>query len=185
MDRKEFLKCTFKGAASLMALPCCLGQLQAAEEKPAGPAASCDAASLRDWLTQFIQREETQLGRPALIKLLEERGRACCSALDFRQNLIKDSQGSGEKLVELMGKIVGPENCRQEGNTVNLIYPVNHCVCGSNPKRPAAPDDPYCDCSKANNQKIFEIVTGKPVRVEVAESVRRGGAQCRFIIHLG
>jgi hypothetical protein len=185
MDRKEFLKCTLKGAVSLMAFPCCLGQLHGAEEPTATPSASCDASALRDWLTQFIRREETQLGRPALIKLLEERGRACCSALDFRQKLIKDSQGSGEKLVELMGKIVGPDNAKLEGNKVTLIYPVNQCVCGWNPKRPATADDPYCDCSKANNQKIFEIVTGKPVRVEVAESVRRGGQNCRFIIHLG
>ncbi len=185
MDRKEFLKCTMKGAAGLMALPCCLGAILEAEEKPASPAGGCDPAALREWLTQFIRREETQLGRPALIKLMEERGKACCNALDFRQKLIKDSQGSGEKLVELMGKIVGPENSRLEGNQVTLIYPVKECVCGWNPKRPAAADDPYCDCSKANNQRIFEVVTGKPVRVEVAESVRRGGKQCRFLIHIG
>ncbi len=51
-------------------------------------------------------------------------------------------------------------------------------------KRPPSPDDPYCDCSKANNQALFETVTGKPARVEVTESPRRGGSRCRFVIHL-
>ena len=125
------------------------------------------------------------MSRDALIKLMEERGRACCRALDFRQKLIQDSQGNVDRLVDLMGKIVGSENCRREGKLVTLIYPSGHCVCGWSPKRAPMPDDPYCDCSKANNQLLFETVSGKPVRVEVADSPRRhAGARCRFLIYL-
>ena len=98
--------------------------------------------------------------------------------------MLENSHGSVDKLVELMGEKVGVENCRREGNTVTLIYPVSQCVCGWNPQRPMNPNDPYCDCSAANNQLLFETVHGKPVSVKVAESQRRNGAHCKFIIQL-
>jgi hypothetical protein len=144
-----------------------------------------DAKAVRQFLSDFLLKEEASLNRDTLVKLMEQRGRACCRALDFRQKLIRDSQGSLDKLVESMDKIVGAGNCRREGNLVTLIYPVDKCVCGWNPRRAPSAEDPYCECSKANNQLLFETVAGKPVRVEVAESRRRGGACCRFLIHLG
>jgi len=185
MDRKEFLKNTFKGAVAAAVLPCCAGLLQADTAKCAEPAPSCDAAFLRDWLSNFVAKEEPKLGRDAAVKLLEERGRACCRSLEFRQKLIKDSNGSLEKLVELMGKIVGPENCHLEGNKVTLIYPTDRCRCGWSPQRAPTPDDPYCECSKSNNQYLFEIVTGKKVQAEITESPRRGQSHCKFIIQVG
>jgi hypothetical protein len=185
MDRKEFLKVTAKGAVVGFMLPCCAGQAATEAAKCAEPAASCDAAFLRDWLSEFVPREESTLGRVAVVKLLEERGRACCRSLEFRQKLIRDSNGSLERLVELMGKIVGPENCRLEGKTVTLIYPRDKCGCGWNPQRAIAPDDPYCECSKSNNKYLFEIVTGKKVQARVTESPRRGQSHCKFIIQIG
>jgi hypothetical protein len=35
-----------------------------------------------------------------------------------------------------------------------------------------------------SNQTIFETALGKAVKVEVAESFRRGGKQCHFVVHL-
>jgi hypothetical protein len=129
MDRKEFLRNTFKGAVAAAVLPCCSGLLQADTGKCTEPAPSCDAAFLRDWLSNFVAKEEPKLGHEAVVKLLEERGRACCRSLDFRQKLIKDSNSSLERLVELMGKIVGPENCRLEGNKL-FIPPTAVAVAG-------------------------------------------------------
>ncbi len=178
MDRKTFLLSLAVAGAGL---PC---HAQAESGKCDDAQCTSDARAVREFLSGFLRREEPTLGRDALVKLMEERGRACCRALDFRQKLIQDSAGSLDKLVELLGKIVKPENCRREGDLVTLIYPSGQCVCGWSPKRPPTPDDPYCECSKANNQLIFETVGGKPVRVEVAESPRRGGARCRFLIRL-
>src|SRR3974377_1569363 len=170
MDRKTFLKSLAVGGA---VLPCCPGLAAAETGKCADAACVSDAKAVRDFLSAFLQKEERGLNRDALVKCVEERGRACCRALDFRQKLIQDSQGSVDKLVELMGKIVGEANCRREGDKVTLVYPAGRCVCGWRPEGPPSPDDPYCECSKANNRTLFETVTGKPVRVEVAESPRR------------
>ncbi|MGC1463297.1 MAG: hypothetical protein WA802_13920 [Terracidiphilus sp.] len=143
-----------------------------------------DANAVRAFLTEFLIEEDANLDHGTLLKLMQRRGRACCRALDFRQKLIDDSQGSVEKLVEQMGKIVGAENCTRSGDTVTLVYPVDKCVCGWNPQRPVNPKDPYCDCSAANNQLLFSTVSGKPVSVKVVESQRRNGVRCRFAIQL-
>jgi len=185
MDRKAFLQTTFSCAVAGMVLPCLSGFVQADTTTNPQPS-SADAAFLRGWLSDFVAANELMMDRAALVKLLEERGRACCRALDFRQKLIRDSNGSLEKLVELMGKIVGPENCRLKGKTVTLIYPTNgKCVCGWSPQR-AVPqaDDPYCECSKSNNQHLFETVTGKKVTARVTESPRRGQRNCKFVIQV-
>ena len=143
-----------------------------------------DAGAVRQFLTDFLVNEEHSLDHDALLKLMKQRGRACCRTLEFRQKLIAESNGNLDKLVELMGKIVGAENCRRDGDKITLVYPVDHCVCTLNPKRPVSPDDPYCNCSAANNQLLFETVAGKPVSVKVVESPRRGGKNCRFILNL-
>jgi len=182
MDRKTFL---WNVLAAGAVLPCCSQADQADTGRCGDAKCMSDAGAVRQFLSGFLPKVENSFSRDDLVRLMEERGRACCRALEFRQKLIQDSQGSMDKLVELMGKIVGPENCRREGNLVTLIYPAGQCVCGWSPQRPPRPDDPYCECSKANNQLLFETVAGKPLRVEVADSPRRhAGARCRFLIHL-
>lgn len=182
MDRKSFLKGLAVAGATL---PCWSSFAETKTGKCEGATCMSDNSAVRQFLTDFLSEEDATLDHDALLKLMKQRGRACCRSLEFRQKLIDDSHGSLDNLVELMGKIVGAENCRREGNTVILIYPVSKCVCGWNPQRPTDPNDPYCNCSAANNQLLFETVSGKTVNVNVAESPRRGGAHCRFIIHLG
>jgi hypothetical protein len=181
MDRMTFLK-TLAGAGAV--LPVLSISATAETGKCDKPTCMSDAAAVRQFLSGFLAQEEATLDRPALVKLMQQRGQACCRALQFRQGMIQQSQGSLDKMVELMGKIVGAENCRRSGDTVNLVYPVTKCVCGWSPSRPPTPDDPYCECSAANNQLLFQSVTEKKVTVKVLESPRRGGTNCRFLIHL-
>ena len=183
MDRKVFLKNAL-GCVGCIVLPSAAVTKISAADPPAAAGPVLDAAALREWLSQFVAKQEGHMNREALVTLLEERGRACCKALTFRQDLIRDSKGSVDRLVELMGKIVGPENCTRQGNLVTLVYPVQKCVCGWSPQRAPMADDPYCECSKANNQMLFETVSGKPVKVQVVESARRNGKPCRFLIQL-
>jgi len=181
MDRKTFLKSL---AAAGFSLPCLSRAAMAETGKCRDAKCMSDSGAVRQFLSDFLEKEETNLSADTLLKLMQERGQACCRALDFRQKLIDDSQGSIDKLVELMGKIVGPENCRREGNKITLIYPTAKCVCGWSPVRSPSPNDPYCNCSAANNQLLFATVAGKPVTVKVTESPRRGGQHCKFEIQL-
>ena len=181
MDRKTFLKSliVLGAAAPCMSMP-------ASEKTGKCEDAQCtsDAAAVRQFLSGFIREQETSIDRATLVKLMRERGRACCRNRKFRQDLIDQSAGNLDKLVELMGKIVGPPNCTRSGNTITLVYPVTKCVCGGNPDRPPMPHDPYCECSAENNRILFETVAGKPVTSKVIESPRRGGVHCTFQLTL-
>ena len=177
MDRKTFLKSlVVLGAAA----PC--GRIAEATNvgKCADSTCMSDAGAVRQFLSDFLRDEEKNLDRATLVKLMKQRGRACCKNLKFRQDLIAESAGDLDKLVELMGKIVGAANCTRSGNTVMLVYPVSKCVCGWSPERAPMPDDPYCECSAENNRTLFETVAGRPVSAKVVTSPRRGGERCTF-----
>jgi hypothetical protein len=186
MDRKTFLKSlvTIGAAVPCLSLAERAGAAAADTGKCDGGTCQSDAGTVRQFLSDFVRKEEKNLDRETLRKLMVQRGRNCCRNLQFRQDLITKSNGDVDKLVELMGKIVGPDNCRRAGNQVTLTYPVTKCVCGWSPDRPPMPDDPYCDCSAANNQALFETVSGRPVGVKVLESPRRGGVHCVFQLQL-
>ncbi|WP_109488063.1 hypothetical protein [Occallatibacter savannae] len=181
MDRKTFLKSL---VVLGVAVPC--GRIAGAANDGACEDAKCmaDAGAVRQFLSDFLRKEEKNLDRATLVKLMQQRGRACCKNLKFRQDLIAESGGSVDKLVELMGKIVGPTNCTRSGNTISLVYPVSKCVCGWSPERAPMPDDPYCECSAENNRTLFETVAQRPVTANVLTSPRRGGAHCTFEIKL-
>src|SRR3974390_2746821 len=153
MDRRTILKSLATATASLPVLSIAA---KADTGRCENTACMSDASAIRQFLSDFLAREESSLDHETLVKLMKQRGSACCRALKFRQDLIEQSNGDVDKLVELMGKIVGAENCRRSGNQVTLIYPQGRCVCGWSPKRPATPNDPYCECSAANNQTIFQ-----------------------------
>ena len=181
MDRKTFLKSLVVLGA---AVSC--GLLAGASSVGLCGVLFClsDAGAVRHFLSDFLRDEEKNLDRATLVKLMQQRGRACCKNLKFRQDLIAQSAGNVDKLVELMGKIVGPANCTRSGNTVTLVYPVSKCVCGWSPERAPMADDPYCECSAENNRTLFETVAGKPVSAKVLTSPRRGGGHCTFEIKL-
>jgi len=187
IERRAFLQRALGCAATCLAAASLPDSLAAAPAGSVPPpdTATATAVAVHDWLTQFVTREEKNLDRAAVVKLLEQRGRFCCARLDFRRKLVADSHGDVDELVRLMGQIVGPANCRRDGDTITLVYPSGKCGCGWSPKRDPSPDDPYCDCSKANNQRLFEIVSGRPVQARVTDSPRRNGKPCRFVIQLG
>ncbi|HXS74989.1 MAG TPA: hypothetical protein VN753_02350 [Terracidiphilus sp.] len=181
MDRKTFLKSLVVLSA---AVPC--ARLGAAANDGVCENSNCmsNAGTVRGFLSEFLRKEEKNLDRATVIKLMKERGRACCKNLKFRQDLIHESAGNIDRLVELMGKIVGSANCTRSGDTITLVYPVSKCVCGWSPERPPMPDDPYCECSAENNRMLFETVAGRIVSAKVLSSPRRGGEHCTFELKL-
>ncbi len=42
----------------------------------------------------------------------------------------------------------------------------------------------FCNCSAGYYRAYWEIVLGKPVKVEVLDSVLKGGLECRFVVYL-
>ena len=97
------------------------------------------------------------------------------------------------QFVSRVAQYVGPENARREGDVVYFNYKQNpdglrlsdgYCLCPLVEDGPADLSATYCHCSVGYVAYLFEKNVGKPVRVELLESVRRGGKACRFAVHV-
>jgi hypothetical protein len=105
MDRRAILKSL---AATTAALPILSGAATTPDTgKCDSPACSSDASAVRQFLSDFLRKEEFNLDRKPLVKLMQERGRACCRALTFRQDLITNSKGDVDKPGGTHGKNCG------------------------------------------------------------------------------
>ena len=78
MDRKSFLKGLVVLGASM---PCASLASTAKLGKCEDSTCMSDAGAVRQFLSDFLRTEEKNLDRATLVKLMQQRGRACCQNL--------------------------------------------------------------------------------------------------------
>ena len=188
MDRKDFLK------KSLQLGLCCSGALVAigSGEIPGHAAAEPgeilsrvqqEKQFIENWLTDLLETIDSQLDEKTKVKLMEGCGRGCFRRHQFKRDLAKQGQGDLEKLLEALKQNFYIE---REGDLVHIRYGTSPdgCYCPVLRNRPAKPDDMHCNCTRATHQAIWEEALGRPFKVDIVETVRRGGKRCHFIVHL-
>ncbi len=187
MDRKEFFRKSLVGG-----LGCCAWMAWRASS-PDGLAAALPqdnaAASpdrrekefLQHWLEDLLGAMEASLDRPSRVKLMEACGRRCFERHSFKRDIAERGRGNLDKLVEAYKPTF---ECWREGDLVHIRFGETspRCYCPAANYRPARPEDVHCDCTRATHQAIFETALGHPVRVELIESLRRGGKTCHFVV---
>jgi hypothetical protein len=72
--------------------------------------------------------------------------------------------------------------CVARGTSFKVKYPTCYCPLASEIKEALSPT--YCNCSAGWLKEMYETVTVKPVKVEVLETIKRGGQACRFNVIL-
>lgn len=191
MKRSEFLQRTSQWACgSCLALV--LGREAAqAGEAEAPPATPVDEALkvaryenqfTNNWLTDLFEAIDTELEPAEKLKLLEACGRGCFRRHAFKQEIAAAGRGDVEKLIEAYRKNFG---IRREGDLLHITYGGGKCYCPAARNRPARPNDLQCECTRATHQAIFEAAMGRRYRIELLETVRRGGTRCHLVVHLG
>ncbi len=88
--------------------------------------------------------------------------------------------GDAGKLIEAYRKNF---NTQRDGDLVHIRYD-DHCFCPAARNRPARPNDLHCECTRATHQTVFETALGRPIKVELLETIRRGGQTCHLVAHL-
>ncbi len=194
MDRKKFLCRTLQlglgcGAAGLGLEGVTPALAAAADGKPdAKPDEATIARMERDfvlnWLTDLLDTAEQQLDVATRIKLIEGCGRGCYRRHQFKQDIARDGQGDVDKLVAAYKRNF--EIWREGPDLVHIRYGETSasCYCPAAKNRPPKPGDLHCECTRTTHQTIFETALGRPIKVEVVESLRRGGKTCHFLVHL-
>jgi predicted hydrocarbon binding protein len=174
MDRKDFLRASLCLGAFCGARPAA-GQQENTAPPPPNP---CErkAEFTRLWIKRFMDELDVLIPEPQRIALMEARGRSCARAGPVR--LAEAHKGNLDAFIADLASHMGPEGVRREGNVVRVKYPTCYCPAVADLKE--ALSRTYCGCSVGWLKEMYETVTGKPVTVEVLETVKRGGAACRF-----
>lgn len=175
MNRKEFLQ---RGCCALAAVT----GLASAEE-PAKPAVDPEKEFLRGWMTDLFQIMEAQLDQPTKVKLMLGTGQGCYRRHSFKHDVVKAGEGDVDKLIVAYKRMC---EAWREGDLVHIRFgpEVKQCYCPAARFHPPVANDMHCECSRASNQTIFEKTLGRPIKVEIVESVRRGGKTCHFVAHV-
>ena len=193
MDRKDFLKKSI-GMCSFLALgpvaPCCA---EAGEGKTPGTPCEKKQDFAQIWVKRMFDILDSQLNDATRKKLMETMGETC-----YRGSL-GDAANETPKPLEIdalvagMRRYGGEEMARREGNTIYFQYIKNpdglrvadgFCLCPLVESGPPGLSGTYCQCSVGYVRAMFARLLGKPVQVELTESLKRGGKACRFTVHV-
>ncbi len=184
MDRKQFLCRTLQlGLGS-----CGLAALQTVAEGAQSPsdeltAARKEADFVRNWVSDLLDTMDEQLPREARVRLIEGCGRGCFRRHEFKRAIAEQGKGDVEKLIAAYKKNF---EVWREGDAVHVRYgeTSSRCYCPVVKGRARKADDLHCECTRSTHQSIFETALGRPIRVDVVETLRRGGRTCHFVAHL-
>ncbi len=172
MDRKEFLRACTGGLCA-----CAAALVPAAAAEPAK----------EDWRFGFIKRRYAKLltalgGRveqPALVASLREMGDYCSSEGDEQTRKFAGNIDGFAKEIAKNGSTI---TRHEDGKTITLTYdPKGDCFCPFNSIAVKTPSV-MCECSAGWARHTWRIILERDVKVEVKDSVLRGGKTCKFEI---
>jgi hypothetical protein len=186
MDRKTFLCRSVDGllgccaAAVLGARPLEAGQ--AAAQTPAPPP-DAEKVFIQNWLADLMEAIDKEPDQAVKMRLLGACGRACFERHEFKRNWAIQGRGDVDKLI---AALKANFEVWREADVVHIRYGKvsKGCYCPAARYRPAKPNDVHCYCTRATHQAVWETALGRPIPVDIVETVRRGGQTCHFLVHL-
>ena len=181
MNRKEFFAASVTGALGCCGLAVPDGAASAQTTNPPGP--DREKEFVKNWLTDLFDTMDQELDEVTKAKLLAGCGRGCFRRHQFKQDIARLGKGSIDALLDAYKKNF---QVWREGGVIHVRYgAVNkQCYCPAARYHPVKPRDMHCECTRATHQTIFETALGRPIRVEIVESLRRGGPTCHFVAHV-
>jgi hypothetical protein len=138
---------------------------------------------VENWLADLLESMDKYLDRETQEKIVGQCGKACFNRFQFKKDIAINGSGDLDKLIESYKKNF---EIWREGDKVHIRYGEisKQCYCPAANYRAAKPNDIHCECTRNTHKAIFETALGRPFRVEIAESLRRGGKTCHFVVHL-
>ena len=136
-----------------------------------------------NWLSDLRESMDRHLDRETVEKLFSDCGAACFKRHKFKSDMPIKAEGNLDKLLAAY-----KENFEAwiDGKEFHIRFgEVNkYCYCPVGRNMPNVPNDIHCECTKGTHKAIFETTFKKPFKVDMLESVKRGGKTCHMIVHL-
>ncbi len=184
MDRKSFSQ----KLAMLGVCPLMIGRLNASDENviPQDDKVKILESQknfIQNWLSDLLESMDKNLSREMQEKLVAGCGVACFNRHQFKKDIAIAGEGDLDKLIEAYKKNF---EIWKSGDEVHIRYGEvsKTCYCPAANYRTPKPNDIHCECTRNTHKAVFETALGRPFRVDVAESLRRGGKTCHFIVYL-
>ncbi len=199
MNRKQFLGTV--GLCGMGSCSCILGvkaaSLFAQEPKPDAPQPTQKPRSqeriefAEKWVTRFFDVLDANLDEETRKKIMMANGRVCF--LEWIKETGKQIKPvTLEQFAAWVKSNVRDDTYRVDGNTVYMQYTwaaetgqpsqEGACLCPFIETKPAGLSPTYCLCSVGYVRVMHEMRFGRPVEVELLDSVLRGGQRCKFRI---
>jgi hypothetical protein len=178
MNRIEFLKSCACGLCS-----CAAAGVVAPVDAAAAETAPAESPRLGFAQRRYAKLLEILSGRmepKALNEILHDLG-SYCSTTGKQQKYRGDFEGFCKYVREQGNEDISFDH---EKGVITMTSPGRtDCFCALHSRQAHTPEV-VCNCSLGWQQRTWETVLGKPVKVELAESVLRGGKRCVFKIYL-
>ncbi len=207
MNRKEFLKKVFNygtlfltGSLMKFGKPLVAmaegekgGEHTAWKLNPAETPCEKKVDFAKSWVKRFMSVMDKNLDEETRKKIMESCGKECFCAYNGAATWPKKGIETVDQYLQQIGALFGKENAYREGNKIYYNYNQNpnglkiadgYCLCPLTEDGPEGLSPTYCICSTGYVKEMFDRMMGKPVKVELLESLRRGGKKCRFLIHI-
>lgn len=148
------------------------------------------------WIKDLMNNVDALLDEETKIKLMQECGRACFTRAfgvapeekptpeEARRYLLA-LKARGFKVRQEGNKTIIVYSWRQDHqNPWGLILGDGYCMCPIVETGPEGLSPTYCYCSTGYVKESFNRALGKPVKVELLDSLKRGGKDCIFKIEV-
>ena len=136
---------------------------------------------MQKWTNNLFTGLEESMGEKNLMEMLEECGRQCLTE-HFKKtasSLRRKAKNDKEFLQELSKKW---KALKPEKGGIFVVYP--KCYCYVVGKFPGTVPHSYCYCSRGWIRELFEYSLGRPVKVDIISTIKRGDRECRFRVRL-
>jgi hypothetical protein len=146
------------------------------------------------WIKWMVGHMDSMMDEEAKKKLLKACGRSCHTYAFGVASDQKATPEQAEGFLQFMEK-GGTEIRRENGiitifyswgrdhqNPQGLILSDGYCMCPIVESGPPGLSASYCNCSAGYVGEMFERYLGRPTEVEILESLKSGGKDCRFKI---
>jgi hypothetical protein len=200
MNRKEFLSNV--GKVCMGTCACAMvGGLSAvyAQENQSAPPPAAPPKSRADqriefaegWVKRFFAVLDENLDEATRMKIMMANGRSCYLnwIAETKQQIRPITL---ERLKEWIASKANDGSYRIDGNDIYFQYmsaaetgqasAENACLCTLVETKPAGLSPTYCYCSVGYVQVMHEKLLNRPVKVELVDSVLKGGKRCQFKI---
>ncbi len=146
------------------------------------------------WMPRFFKVLDEHVDEPTRRRLMAANGKACYSA--FRPDQKPRAEpATRERIAEWVATRGKDEGYRMEGDVITTEFtssaetgkdsPEHICLCPAAESQSSKTISPtFCWCSVGYVKEMHERVFGRPVNVELVESVLLGQPRCKFKITL-